>query len=71
MKVKRNSGVGLVVPRSSQNIPEAATAMPTRNNCSRQKPNRGLSFGNGHKLLGMNVLLFSIAPMAIRRLKIG
>jgi hypothetical protein len=28
------------------------------------KASRDLSFGNGHKLLGMNALLFIIAPVA-------
>jgi hypothetical protein len=61
MKVKRNCGVGLVFPRNSQYIPEIAKATPSRNSCSRQNPISGVSFGNGHTLLIMNVLLSSIA----------
>jgi hypothetical protein len=50
---------------SSQNIPQAASATPSSTNCicQKSKTGRGFSFGNDHKLLGMNALLFIIAPL--------
>src|ERR1019366_3095234 len=54
------------VPSNSQKIPQRATATPSSTSCTCQKlkASRDLSFGNGHKLLGMNALLFIIAPVA-------
>ena len=67
MNVKRNTGIGLTLPCSSQNIPQRATATPSSTNCicRKSKTGRGVSFGNGRKLFGMNALLFIIAPLPI------
>jgi len=66
MKVKRTCEVGLVVPCSSQKIPETAAATPPAESAiaKKLKPPTCVTLGNGHKLFGMNVLLFSIASMA-------
>ncbi len=49
--------MGFVFPCSSQKIPATATAQPASSICSCEKfkPDADVSFGNGHKLVGMNL----------------